>query len=210
MKQIIAAVSKWNRERKWKLFLRLFPLSPKARILDVGFSEEEWSAQDNFIEKYYPHPSQLTALGIDTPKEFLKRYPAVRAVQYDGKTFPFEDASFDICWSNAVVEHVGDREDQVRFLREIKRVSKGAFVTTPNKYFPLELHTRVPFLHFLLPKSLFDRYLHWIGKSWATGGYMQLLSFRDLKSLLADAGIQDYTIKRMRVLGFTMNYIIVF
>ena len=53
----------------------------------------------------------LTALGMNEPLEFSKRYPQVKAICYDGNVFPFEDGAFDLLWSNAVIEHVGDREE---------------------------------------------------------------------------------------------------
>jgi len=78
--------------------------------LDVGFSEEEFSGTDNFLERHYPYPEMITALGVDVPVTFRDRYPSVTAVHYKGGVFPFEDNQFDVAWSNAVLEHVGDRE----------------------------------------------------------------------------------------------------
>ena len=95
------------------------------RLLDVGFSEEEYGSSDNFIEKHYPYPEMLTALSVDIPAKFKRRYPKVTVVHYDGRVFPFEDKTFDVLWSNAVIEHVGARNKQLNFLREIKRVSKS-------------------------------------------------------------------------------------
>jgi len=202
-------ISRYNRRRKWDLFLQEFELFPSTRVLDIGFSEKEYSDADNFIEKHYPYPDKLIALGVDVPGEFKRRYPEVTAVHYDGGTFPFEDREFDIAWSNAVIEHVGDRDRQLHFLKEIDRVSKRAFVTTPNRYFPVEVHTRTPLLHYL-PKSVFDKYLALIGKKWATGSYMNLLSRGDLRSLLADAGITDCRIIHNRLACFTLDFVIVF
>jgi len=179
-------------------------------VLDVGFSNKEYSDTDNFLEKHYPYPEQITALGIDEPTLFHKRYPAVRAVQYDGSIFPFPDQSFDICWSNAVVEHVGERDDQLRFLKEIRRVAQHGYITTPNKFFPVEVHTRVPLLHILLPKRLFDRFLRYIGKGWATGSYMRLLSKRDLDRLLRDAGFTSYRIVQNRIGLWTLDFVVLF
>jgi len=55
-------VSGWNRKRKWKLFLNIFKPNRSMRVLDVGYSEKEYSSTDNFIEKHYPFPENLTAL----------------------------------------------------------------------------------------------------------------------------------------------------
>jgi hypothetical protein len=63
-------VSAFNRRRKWKLFLRYIQPRPADRILDVGFSDREYSSTDNFLEKHYPYPGNITALGVDDPVEF--------------------------------------------------------------------------------------------------------------------------------------------
>ncbi len=203
-------VSAFNRKRKWRLFNDLLKPTSNTTILDVGFSEEEYSDTDNFLEKNYQYPENLTALGIDAPAKFIKKYPKVKVFQYDGETFPFKDRSFDICWSNAVIEHVGDRAKQINFLKEIKRVAKNGFITTPNKNFPVEVHTRTPLLHFL-PKNLFDKYLCLVGKKWATGTYMNLLSLKDIKTLLQDSGINNYKIIQNKLLFFfTLDFVIYF
>jgi 2-polyprenyl-3-methyl-5-hydroxy-6-metoxy-1,4-benzoquinol methylase len=64
---------------------------------------------------------------------------------------PFGDESFDLVFSNAVIEHVGSREQQRGFLDEILRVGTRAFVTTPNRRHPIEFHTVTPLLHYLPP-----------------------------------------------------------
>lgn len=204
-------VSTWNRRRKWRLFSELMLTNPESvRVLDVGYQNEEYSSSDNLIEKYFPYPQHLTALGIEPHDKFSTRYPNVSVVRYDGAEFPFEDCAFDIVWSNAVIEHVGDRAAQVRFMREIRRVGARAFVTTPNRYFPVEVHTRTPLLHYL-PKTMFDRYLRAIGKDWATGDYMRLLGAAELRRLLHDAEIarHEFSLYRNRIGVFSLDFVIV-
>lgn len=202
-------ISAYNRRRKWRIFMEEIRPKPGMGVLDVGYSDDEHSATDNYIEKHYPYPHMLTALGIEEPRKFRLRYPHVNTIRYDGRTIPFDDMSFDVCWSNAVVEHVGNRDRQLTFIKEIKRVAKTAFITTPNAHFPIEVHTRTPLLHFL-PTPYFEKYLHLIGKKWATGDYMNLLSLRSIKSLLGDANISRFKIIENRLLGFTLDYVIIF
>ena len=182
---------------------------PQTRVLDVGFANNDNSPVENYIEKHYPYPGNLTALGVDPCDDFAQRYPRVRVVRYDGGTFPFADQQFDVCWSNAVLEHVGGPQRQVQFLREIKRVARRAFVASPNRLFPVEVHTFTLLLHYL-PKSVLDAYLRQVGKGWATGDYMRLLSYRDLRLLLEEAGVVDYRIFRNRLAGFTLDFVVIF
>lgn len=205
---LAARLSAYNRERKWSLFLREVAPSPELKILDVGFAEREYSAVDNYIEKRYPFPGRVTALGLDYPTQFKRRYPRIRPVRYDGGPFPFGNKAFDVCWSNAVVEHVGNRERQAAFVQEMVRVSRKVLFSTPNRHFPVEVHTRIPLLHWL-PKAGFDLFLKAVGKAWATGDYMHLLSRRDLVSLLTSARVSRYRVVRNRVLGMTMDFVVI-
>lgn len=202
-------ISGFNRRRKWGLFWQEIKPRPEDKILDIGFSEKEYSATDNFLEKNYPYLKQVTAVGIDATIDFKKRYPQVNVVTYDGGKLPFSDSSFDICWSNAVIEHVGSKEKQILFLKEAYRVGRRIFLTTPNRFFPVEIHTRVPLLHLFLPKKWFDAFLNLIGKKWATGGYMDLLSLSELKCLLQTAGIEKYKIIKNRLLFFTLDFVVI-
>jgi ubiquinone/menaquinone biosynthesis C-methylase UbiE len=101
----------------------------------------------------------------------------------NGKSLPFEDNQFDIAFSSAVIEHAGTREQQREFVAEILRVSKRFFITTPNRWFPLELHTVLPFLHWL-PQRMHQWIIRRLGQSqWATTETLNLLDERSLRAL---------------------------
>ncbi|MCC8109508.1 MAG: class I SAM-dependent methyltransferase [Planctomycetes bacterium] len=193
---IANTISAANRKRKYEQFIRSFQPGPETTILDVGYSNKEYSNNENYLERHYPHLHNITALGVVPPGEFARRYPSVRTVQYDGKFFPFGDKQFDIIWSNAVWEHVGPHDRQLLFLNEIKRVARRAYITTPNRYFPFEVHTKLPFFHYL-PRRQFDRILRALRKEWAAGDFMFLMSLGDVKRLLAEAGIDKYRIHKI-------------
>lgn len=203
------AISKTSRERKFAQFLALIAPGPHETIADIGVNTEEYSATDNYLEKHYIHPEQVTAVGEGDMSDFAKRYPAIHTVSGDGKSLPFADDAFDIAYSNAVIEHVGSRDAQLAFLNELIRVSKRGYLTTPNRLFPIELHTRVPLLHLMLSKRRFDAFLRMIGKDWAAGDYMYLLSEHELRSLFADAGITDYALIKNRFFGFPMTFTVI-
>ncbi|MEK7679489.1 MAG: methyltransferase domain-containing protein [Deltaproteobacteria bacterium] len=204
-KKIVNKVRHNSRLKKLKQVDECLRPSSVDAVLEVGVANIEYSQVDNFLIKKYNHPKNLTALGIGDLSEFRKRYPNIRVVSYDGGIFPFHDKEFDIAHSNAVIEHVGSREAQECFLREIVRVSRRGMMTTPNRRFIFETHTRVPFMHWM-GKEWFDRFLKVIGKGWAAGGYMHLLSFRELDSMAKRAGIKNYRIIRNRFFGFTMTF----
>ena len=196
--------------RKWQLFVAEFRPNPTTTVLDVGFQDAQHQAADNFIESHYQWPAQITALGIEEPTHFSERYPDVNTVVYDGRDFPFADQSFDIVWSNAVLEHVGDQYAQILFLREARRVGRSVFLTTPNRGFPIEVHSRLPLLHWL-PKETFDSILCRIGMPQFAGDYMRLLRLGELRRLLAAAGFDPARtrIVRNRLAGPTLDFVVI-
>lgn len=206
VEKIAAHISAKSRKHKYEQFLQECAPTSTDTILDIGINTTEYSPSDNYLEKHYPHRNRITAIGTGDGTVFSSLYPEVSYHQADGRALPFRDNQFDIAYSNAVIEHVGSSDQQLQFLREMSRVGRQGFLTTPNRHFPIELHTRVPLLHIILSKSYFDAFLRLIGKSWATGDYMHLLSENDLRSILTTAGIQDYTLLRNRFLGLTMTF----
>lgn len=152
MLRLASRVSMWSRERKLSLFLELFKPGPATTVVDVGVTDAPFGAgsSDNFFEALYPWPERITAVGPTELERFVAAFPRVRAVRSDGRELPFADGEFDLGFSNAVVEHVsGGRDGQRRFVEELCRVAGKVFVTTPNRWFPLDPHTLLPLVHWL-------------------------------------------------------------
>jgi SAM-dependent methyltransferase len=179
------AVSLRSRKRKLELFLDELQPTAVTSVLDVGADELGFGECDgcgtlNFFEEMYPWPERITALGLQDGAGFRARYPHIRYAQGDGCALPFADGEFDIVFSNAVIEHVGDRSRQRLFVSEALRVGRQVFLTTPNRRFPIEVHTRLPFVHWL-PDRIAHRAYDMAGKSSATE--IHLLSKQSLESL---------------------------
>jgi hypothetical protein len=155
IQRVAAAVSLRSRRRKLRLFLDHIAPTAETSIVDVGvadapFGEDEGQAATyNFLEAMYPWPEQITAVSVDDLPHFREAFPAIRTVKADGRDLPFGDQEFDVAFSNAVVEHLGDRTSQEAFVRELCRVARRVFVTTPNRLFPIDPHTLLPFVHWL-------------------------------------------------------------
>ena len=179
---------------------------PTETILDVGANVTEYSDTDNYLEKKYPHPKQITILSQDDVTPLQKRYPQMNVLSGDGRELPFADSEFDIVYSNAVIEHVLGESEQLRFLEELYRVAKRGYITTPNRRFPVEIHTRVPLAHLLLSEKNFHRVLKLVGKGWAGEGYMDLLDKSRLERLIKNAGIQNAQIISNRFCGLAMTF----
>jgi hypothetical protein len=147
-----ARVSLRSRERKLRLFLELFQPGPETTVVDVGVTDAPFGggSSDNFLEALYPWPARITAVGPTELDRFAGAFPTVTAVRADGRDLPFADRQFDLGFSNAVIEHVaGGRQGQRRFVAELCRVANRVFVATPNRFFPVDPHSLLPFVHWL-------------------------------------------------------------
>jgi len=114
----------------------------------------------------------------------------IRAMIGDGRALPFERGAFDWVFSNAVIEHVGKYEDQILFASEIRRVaSRGYFVACPNRYFPLEPHSLLPFFQFL-PAALQKRIAPYSPGYLSTYEEINLLSPSQLQRLFPEAHVR--------------------
>jgi SAM-dependent methyltransferase len=165
VRRVASQVSMRSRRRKLDLFRELLRPGPDTTVVDVGVTDAPFGAgsTDNFFEALYPWPERITAVGNTELDRFRVAFPGITAVVADGRSLPFDDGAFDVGFSNAVVEHVaGGRDGQRQFVHELCRVSKRVFVTTPNRFFPLEVHTLLPFAHWL-PDAARARAVGWRG-----------------------------------------------
>jgi hypothetical protein len=126
------------RAQRQLLFLDRIAPGPSDRILDVGGSTETWRGLGlpldvSIVNLSHPHAPESSAPWVQGDALFL----------------PFPDRSFDVVFSNSVIEHVGSLDEQRRFADEIQRVGKRYWVQAPNRYFPVEPHFLFPGFQFL-------------------------------------------------------------
>lgn len=119
-------------------FEQLFGVTSNQRIIDIGGTEFNWQ----FIK------AQPSVVLVNLGGEEWKRGRFSR-VRGDARHLDYPDRSFDIAYSNSVIEHVGGWADMERFAAEIKRLAPKYYVQTPNRYFFVEPHLIAPFVHYL-------------------------------------------------------------
>jgi Methyltransferase domain len=186
---LAARASLWNRRRKLELFMETMQPGPETRVVDVGVGDTGFgtepgvAASHNFFEALYPWPERITAVSDVPLPTFARAFPQVRCVLASGTELPFEDDAFDVAFSNAVVEHVGGRGQQRRFVAELCRVAPRVFLSTPNRWFPVETHTLVPLAHWL-PRRPRDRIFEALRREAWEG--VELLSRRELLELFPE------------------------
>jgi SAM-dependent methyltransferase len=205
--RLASQVSLPVRRRMYGVFARKFP-NPQS-VLDVGVTSESVAPEANFFEEMFPHKDRITAVGVEDAFHLEEKYPGLRFVKVaPGEKLPFEDQQFEVVFSNAVIEHIVSFEDRLQFLRELRRVGKCVFLTTPNKYFPIEHHTGLPLIHFLSP-DLFYRVLENRGnRGFYNRENLQPLDERQLRELMQGlAG--NFELIPVRFAGWISNWIVI-
>jgi SAM-dependent methyltransferase len=198
-----------QRRKMFEVFLRASGIAGEDTVVDIGATSDRSYHHSNYLEAWYPHKSRITAVGLDDASFLEQQYPGVTFVRADGRELPFESGSYDFAHSSAVIEHVGNRDMQVRFLRELWRVArKGIFVTTPNRWFPVEFHTVLPLLHWL-PPPLFRKLLIWLRRDFfAAEENLNLLSPASLAQAARLAGLEHFQITSVGLLGWPTNLLL--
>lgn len=202
-------VAGFMRRKMYRRFIDASRIAPDDTILDIGATSDQSYDHSNYLEAWYPHKARIVAVGIDDARFLQIRYPGLRFVQANGRNLPFADGSFDFVHSSAVLEHVGGGDQQAAFIAEAFRVArKGVFLTTPNRWFPVEFHTVLPLVHWL-PKSAFRWLLRRSGRSFfAEERNLNLLSAGDVAGLCRAAGVSGYTIGTVRLAGLSSNLLL--
>lgn len=207
---VSARLTLYMRQRMFTAFMAAAGSDPEHTVLDVGTTSDQLFEDSNYFESWYPYKDRITALGYTDARFLTARYPGLSFVRGDGRWLPFADNSFDAVHSSAVIEHVGNLAHQAQFLRECVRVScSTVFLATPDRAFPIELHTALPLLHWL-PPALYRRVLRLIGKAfYAEESNLNLLSRGALAALLNDLPNVTWRFIAMRLGGWNSNLVVV-
>jgi SAM-dependent methyltransferase len=203
LRRLATSFSLRARRQFYDAFLEDARPTAQTRILDVGVTPDTDIEDSNYLERWYPHTDRITATSVEDASGLESAFPGLRFVRITDRTLPFEDGSFDVVFSSAVIEHVGDREHQRHFLSECLRIGRRFFLTTPNRWCPVELHTFLPFVHWL-PQPMHQAVLRRVGQQeWASTDNLNLLSVGELRALFPPGIRPD--IRKVHVMGMSTN-----
>ena len=193
-------------KKRVKILLNLFDLKG-ASILDMGGYDGRYM---DYIKKECPDIT-ITIADYDEKGLAIARQKGYNTISLDGsKEIEFQDGQFDLVFCNSVIEHVTIPKNEIwevkstaefrersfaiqkHFASEIMRIGKNYFVQTPNRYFPMEHHSWLPFVQFLSRKNLIP-FLRFTNKFWIkkTTPDWNLLTASQMQELFPDGKIRQ-------------------
>ena len=177
-------------------------------ILDLG-STSDISSSSNAFLGFFSAPTIVSISDQNITKETRDKFPHVEFIQGDALQLNLKSNSFDLVFSNAVLEHVGDSTNITRFINESMRIAKNEVILiTPNRWFPIETHTKLLFLHWL-PKKYFRKILKILRLDFfAHEKNLNLLSTKILIEILDELDLKQFEFAYIYFLGLPSNIVL--
>jgi len=199
-----------ERKKIFDIFLKEIKPLPDEKIVDIGVFCGSIDPKMNFLELLYPHPENITAVGTEDGNFLEEKYRGLKFIRIvPNEPLPFKDDQFDIGFCSATIEHVGSLDNQKNFLKETIRVCKRFFLATPNRFYPVEFHTRAIFIHWL-PKPIFRRMIKKMGlEFYSREENLNLISRKELLALVPEKYRKISKIIYHKLFGMPSNLILV-
>lgn len=205
LKRLISVLRERAREKRRAVFLKYFNISTNTKILDLGANDGEHIASILRYLHITPENVHIADINEEAILKGHKKFGFSPILLDEYGRLPCKDKFYDVVFCSSVIEHVTIPKEQrwklwsgkefnnrasiqqERFAKEIKRVGKGYFVQTPNKWFVIESHTWLPFMGYL-PRRLLIPILHLSNRLWIKGSSpdWKLLTKKDMLKLFPE------------------------
>ena len=131
-----------KRRHRSQWFMDVTNIQRDMSIIDLGGSPMIW--------EHVSTPLNITLVNVHYEENDRFHAERIRQhkfqfIQGDACNVGLPSNSFDLVFSNSVIEHVGDDKKRAAFAGEVRRLAGKYWVQTPAKYFPIEAHTGMPF-----------------------------------------------------------------
>ncbi len=197
------------RDDFFDIFKKFSNYDDETSFIDIGTTPSTSDDQNIFLKNLKNHKN-VTCLSNQDCSILKEKFPNIKDfIISDGRSNNISENSYDIVHSNATLEHVGSFDNQLRFVKECVRISKKKiFIQTPNRFYPFDFHTNLPFLN-LLPKKIHRILLSFFGKKfYSMEENLNLLSENDIIRICNNLNIKKYKIVKYKFLFFTSNLIL--
>ncbi len=147
VKELLPVVNRYNKAK-----------APKILEVGCGFGRNLYALSK--VEKAQVIGCDIDKAELNKARERVEKNKLNNvklAVQENPDKLPFDNNSFDVVVLWQVLEHVLEKANKEKLLKEVNRVVKSGgvvIIETPNAFFPFDYHdTGLPLVHWLLPNS---------------------------------------------------------
>jgi hypothetical protein len=132
-----------RRALRWEWVHEVFPEIGSMSVIDLGGTPESWLRTSI-------RPAFVLIVNLE-PSSQEPSASWIREVRADACDLPshISDGTYDLAYSNAVIEHVGGHSQRMRFAEAVHKLAERHWVQTPYRYFPIEPHWLFPGFQFL-------------------------------------------------------------
>ena len=179
--------------------------------LDVGTTEDEHHESSNYLNKKFDFIKKHNSISDQKIKNNRFSNILQKTITGNFSQNEIDTIRSDFVISNATIEHVGSFDNQEKMIDNmIKLSNKIIVIQTINRFFPIETHTKLPFLHFL-PKKIHRIILKLLGyKYYSLEENLNLLSYYEMINILKKFENKiDYKIYRIFTFGFFSNILVI-
>ena len=178
--------------------------------LDIGSTDDNNFESSNFLIKNINNIKHYKSLSNQVITDKFFSSSLIKSITDNLSVEEVDKFKSDLVISNATIEHVGSLEDQINMISNVIRFSKKIFIiTTPNRFHPIDFHTKLPLIHWL-PKKIHRKLLNMLNLSFfAKEDNLNLMSENDLKKALTNQNIKKYKIFHIRLFGFKSNFLVI-
>ena len=179
-------------------------------VLDIGSTEDDKNESSNFLIKNLGTYKNIKSISDQTIKSNLFSKVLKKSITDEFTDNEIKDFQSDLVISNATIEHVGNFENQKKMCRNVINLSKKYFIIlTPNRFHPIEFHTKLPLIHWL-PRKLHRSILKFIGFNFfAEEKNLNLCSENDLRLMIKSIENLDFKIEKINFFFIKSNLILI-
>mgnify|MGYP001289472961 CR=1 FL=1 len=178
-------------------------------VLDIGTTNDDKNNSSNIIVKNLKRLKNFKSISNQKIKSSFFKKKLNKSITGNFSKKEFNELRSDLVISNATIEHVGSLRNQKKMISNMIKFSKKIFIIiTPNRYYPIDFHTKLPFFHWL-PKPLHRLILNFIGlKFYANEKNLNLLSKNDFKNIIDQKEV-SFRITSINLLKLPSNLILI-
>ena len=178
-------------------------------VLDIGTTEDSSYESSNFLIKNLKFFKKFKSISDQKIETSFFLNALNKSIVDNFTDLELKEYQSDVVISNATIEHVGSLENQIKMCENIIKLSKKYFIIlTPNRYHPIDFHSKLPLIHWL-PKKIHRYILSLLGMRFLSDEKnLNLLSSNDLDFIMKKLNQKNYEIKSINFLFFKSNLLL--